>query len=299
MGSTDPRHALRATRIAGWNHIGAAFPARARIASACDVILFCAGVGLAAEAAAVSMPLEADASIASGFFSQANFGSDTHLAVSGGWSAGSFDINDALLKFDLSPLPNGTAGADVEKATLLIWVSAAAASSGNPNHNLINVSAVNSEWSETAVTFNDRPAIGAPFATIPVTGTLDNRYIAIDVTQQVRTWLDVPGSNYGIEVFPDVGQDPRRVSFQVRMDSRENPAHPPIVDITLVGGDSVGPAAPPGVLATIQVGAITGAPGCAVAASNVGTSSPAVFSFMRQLARQVRRVLPALQVLAE
>jgi hypothetical protein len=252
-----------------------------------SAILFCVALGVASNAAAVLAPIQADASIDSAS-PQTNYGTNTSLTV-GGYRGPSNDYQHSLLKFDLSLLPNGLTGADVEKATMFIWVSAVSnfgASTATPK-NVINVSAVNSSWLETGVvikgvttgvTFQNQPAIGTPFARIAIGDVAANQYIAIDVTQQARTWLDIAGTSYGIELIPEFDPSGKNVSFTVTMDSRENGGHPPFVDITVFGGD--GPAGPPGASATVQVGStVTGAPGAAAVVSNAGTSSAAVLNF--------------------
>ena len=255
-----------------------------------SAILFCVGFGVASNAVAVLAPIQGDASIDS-IALKTNYGNDTKLQI-GGSKNPPTDYRQTVLKFDLSLLPNGTAGADVEKATMFIWVSAVSNPGGAGNtvpKNMINVSAVNSSWLETGVvtkdtntgvTFQNQPAIATPFTTISVADVPASQYLAIDLTQQVRGWLDTPGSNYGIELVPDFDHTTINASFLVTMDSRENPGHPPIVDITLLSGDAVGPAGPPGAAATIQVGStVTGAPGTAAVVSNGGTSSAALLNF--------------------
>src|SRR6478752_8006371 len=86
------------------------FRAQATLARLFDVILFCLGMGLAANAAAVLAPVQADASIDS-IAPKTNYGNDTKLQI-GGSKNPPTDYRQTLLKFDLSLLPNGTAGAD-------------------------------------------------------------------------------------------------------------------------------------------------------------------------------------------
>lgn len=272
------------TLAAGSTRFDPAPRARSGLARLCDLIVICLWGMVATNATAVVAPVQADASI-SNSAPDGNSGAAAKLVVSG---AGSVDTR-TLLSFELSPLPNGLVGADIEKATLFVWVGEigpVAARTYTSVRGNISVVAVNSPWLETAtskttpgVTFNSRPAIGTTIASLSVPGMRVNQYVAIDLTAQVRSWLNTPGSNYGIELLPDLASDPN-TNFVVNMDSHENPGHPPFVDITLAGADATGPAGPPGAAATIRVGAtITGVPGSAAIVSNVGTSSAAIFNF--------------------
>jgi hypothetical protein len=217
-------------------------------------------VALSGPALATTSPVQADT-----FFSSAakntNYGDNVGLKVSA--------TQSALVQFDLSTLPAGTEAADVEKASVLLWVNAVSMPGS------MRVLAVTSAWSENSVTYNTRPTTAAVLATVTLPAT--EHYVVVDVTAQVKSWLANPGSNRGIE-FVAVGT----TSFQ--LDSKENAGVSPTLDVTLLldgapgaqgpKGDTgiAGPAGPAGVAGaagpagpvgpTGQIGA-TGATGIA------------------------------------
>ena len=186
-----------------------------------------------------------------------NYGSTNNLLVNQNASA--------LVRFDLDTLPPGTVGLDVEKATVLMWVN------NVPLGGSIAVFALTSPWQEATVTYNTQPGLSAqPIATLPIVAAMERQYVAIDVTAQVRSWLDTPGTNHGLAIR---AAGPVSVAF----DSKENVGIPATLDVTLLSGGSAGP---PGPAATIAVGTtVTGAPGSAASVSNGGTSSAAVLNF--------------------
>ena len=160
-----------------------------------------------------------------------NYGGANNLLVNQNMSA--------LVRFDLGTLPPGTVGLDVEKATVLLWVN------NVPLAGSVTVFATTSPWNEATVTFNTQPGSSAlPIASLPIAVGMERQYIAFDVTEQVRSWLDTAGSNHGL-LLKAAG--PVSVAF----DSKENVGIPATLDITLLSGGSAGP---PGAAATIAVG---------------------------------------------
>ena len=142
----------------------------------------------------------------------------------------------AFLQFDFSTLPAGTTGDKVAKATLLLWVNRIGMSGA------IDIQAVTSPWSESTVTFNTQPTVGAVLQTVPV--TVGGQYLAVDVTTQVRSWLDLAGTNQGLALVP-ASDWPATTIF---LDSKENTntSHAAQLDIVLVKGGTPGPAGPAG-----------------------------------------------------
>lgn len=88
------------------------------------------------------------------------------------------------LKFDLASL----AGKDISRAVLRIKV-ANDASSAVQSINMVD----NNAWTETGLTYNNRPALGSAVASF--TSPLANTWIEIDVTSQVLAargqWLSL------------------------------------------------------------------------------------------------------------
>ncbi|BDI29747.1 hypothetical protein CCAX7_17980 [Capsulimonas corticalis] len=107
-----------------------------------------------------SSPL-ADANVHDGSYAKNNFGSQTALHVQTSAKAGSNEI--AYLKFDLTALP-----ATISSATLRLYgsnptsgYSGAATASGVSNNS----------WTESGVTWNNRPAVGSALSSATVTHT--------------------------------------------------------------------------------------------------------------------------------
>src|SRR5438552_7411257 len=83
----------------------------------CASLLFCVWSGLAPYAAATLAPIQADSSVRympgpGNTHVNDNYGTLDHLVVASGGTGRAF------VRFDLSTMPAGTTGADVEKATL-------------------------------------------------------------------------------------------------------------------------------------------------------------------------------------
>ncbi len=216
------------------------------------------GMGLTLNATATLAPNQGDTYINSAS-PGTKYGTANNLQVS--------TTTSTLVKFDLATLPAGTIGLDVEKATVLLWVNNVT-TAGN-----VTVYAITSPWAESSVTYNLQPGLGAPIATVPVTTAMEAQYLAIDVTAQVRSWLDNPGSNHGLQLKTSLAAP----FASLRLDSKENVGIPATLDITLLNTGAAGPA---GAAATIAVGAtVTGAAGTAATVTNSGTSSAALLTF--------------------
>jgi Collagen triple helix repeat (20 copies) len=186
---------------------------------------------------------------------------DTHLAVTNAGTSVAVNvnaINKALLNFDLSTLPAGITSADIAKATLVFFVKTV------PTGGLLQVSPLTSAWTENA-TSSTAPTSGLPLATsAPI--SKGNTYFAIDVTNLVLNWVDVPASNKGLALDP-VGQT------SLTFDSKEaiQTSHPAYIEIALKGPAGAvghvgaigpqGPQGPQGVPGSPGSNGFNGAPG--------------------------------------
>ena len=155
-----------------------------------------------------------------------NFGTNPNLVVSA--------TNTGYLKFKLTPtLPTGTAGSDVSKATLKIYV-------GNVSvPGTIDVVQVADNWSEKTITARTAPALADLLATgVSIDASRKGQYLLIDVTGAVKNWLDT-SNNYGLAL---VGHDATSVTF----DSKENSqtSHEPELVVAL--NSRMGPQGPQG-----------------------------------------------------
>ena len=183
---------------------------------------------------------------------------DTHLAVTNAGTSVAVNVNannKALLNFDLSTLPAGITSADIAKATLVFFVKTV------PTGGQLQVSPLTSAWTENA-TISTSPSTGLPQATsAPI--SKGNTYFAIDVTNLVLNWIDVPASNNGLALDP-LGQT------SLTFDSKEaiQTSHPAYIEIALKGPagavghvGAIGPQGPQGVPGISGSNGLNGAPG--------------------------------------
>jgi len=173
------------------------------------------------------------------------------------------NVTKTLLRFDLSALPSGVAAADVTKATLYFWANTVTAAGA------LQISPATSAWTETGVTWNTAPTLGAPAAINIPAPSPSGYYISVDVTNTVKDWVTTPAINFGLVVEPDAGSP----STSVAIDSKENisTSHPAYIDIALSGAGAAGPTGPTG---ATGAGGPTGPTGASGAAGPTGPSGP-------------------------
>ncbi len=171
-----------------------------------------------------------------------------------------------LVQFDLSVLPNGTAGAQVSRATLSLFVDKV----GAPG--VINIDVANYPWSEIAVNGINPPAAGAAILDGISIGTASaGSYLTVDVTQAVKNWLDHLAQNSGFLISPG------NPAVSVFFDSKENTStsHPALLSITLVG-----PAGPAGATGATGATGAQGPPGTGSNILPVGSAGAPSLSFV-------------------
>ena len=188
-------------------------------------------------------PVAADTYVSTGFPAN-NFGGLANLNVGGG--------NQTLIRFNTTvAVPAGSLSGDISKAVLWVWVNKINTAGA------IDVSAAASAWGETTVTQGTAPLAGAFIAgAVPVPSA--GNYIAIDVTNAVKTWVDLPAQNNGFLITASAAQP----TTSIFLDSKENAStsHEPILEIILVGGGGTpGPTGPTG--PTGATGAASTVPG--------------------------------------
>ena len=178
---------------------------------------------LALPAQALDAPLAADAHISS-VQPGLNFGALPTLNVGGG--------STALMQFDLSTLPAAVTPAKLVKASLLLWVNRV----GTPG--TVELQTVMSGWSENGVSAATAPVLGGPGSGTLVPVGAAGQFVAVDVTAQVKGWINNPGSNFGLALAPAL-QAPGTIAF---FDSKENTAtgHVARLDLTLADQGPVG-----------------------------------------------------------
>jgi hypothetical protein len=161
----------------------------------------------------LTAPTVADATI-NAASPTSNFGATTALNSASGQSA--------LVEFALSVLPTNSVSSDVNQATLIFW----------PNHvgpsGNIDVTQITSQWSESTVTYNTAPSVGAIQGTLSVTAA--SQWVTLDVTGLVKAWIADPSTNYGLQLSPSAGS-----AASVSFDSKEstNTKHPGQISIVL------------------------------------------------------------------
>ena len=116
---------------------------------------------------------------------------------------------NAYLAFDFSSLPEGTTGAGISKAVLMLWVSKVTV----PGK--VAVTRLQSAWSEATIVHTNAPLLGTS-EVADITITKANQFITIEVTQLVKDTLDFRYANYGLAIVP---QD---TAVNVAFDSKES-----------------------------------------------------------------------------
>jgi len=149
-----------------------------------------------------------------------NSGELSNLNVGNGYTA--------LVQFDLSTLPAGTAASQVSRATLRLYCNRADAPGS------VQAQMVDGPWTESAVTYATLPQLGPVVQTAQVAGA--GEFVTFDVTSAVQGWVGAPGTNFGLALIASTGA-------AVQFDSKENDqtAHAPQLDIALVGNGTPGP----------------------------------------------------------
>lgn len=213
-------------------------------------------------------------------------------------NSASVGTTKAYIKFQLqSSLPANIAAANVEKATLKLFLSTATNPSG-----AIDIYPVTGSWTESTLSPSSPPTISSTaFATGIAVGKA-NSFLVVDVTQLVKEWLNGPSNggiaNDGIALVADTS------SSYVVFDSKEGvvTSHEPRLEIVLANNGPQGPAGPtgpqgptgasgstgnpgpagaPGTAATVQVGTTLTVPaGTPASVLNGGNSNAAVLNFL-------------------
>src|SRR5205823_800477 len=145
--------------------------------------------------------------------------------------------------------PSPLTGADVDKASLILFVDGLGASGS------IDVRQVTSAWDEGTISGTSEPTIGSTVTTF--TPTAARKFVVIDITTLVQAWLDTPTTNHGIALAPTTPGGGVSVSF----DSKENgqTSHDPALEVTLIAPD--GPTGPTGATGATGATGPTGSTG--------------------------------------
>src|SRR5580704_4096093 len=170
-----------------------------------------------------------------------NFGTATTITVGSSGSIG-------LVQFDLTQLPAGVTAAQIQKATLTLFLDHVN-TGGSINIDTVSAS---TPWGELTVTGNSGISQGIAVNTSVMTNTADT-FIATDATAAVKSWIAAPSTNNGFMMQANA-------TTSVQFDSKENTStsHPATLTIVLV---SNGPTGATGSSGTNGVNGATGATG--------------------------------------
>jgi len=159
------------------------------------------------------------------------YGTQPILSVRG--AAGGAALKRSFLKFDLSALPAGITGADVQKATLRLFVSRLTIPGS------FDIFKVTAGWDETTITDQTAPSVEGGVAT-GVRIDQGKVFVTVDLTNLVMDWLNGAIPNYGIAILPNTE------GIIVDFDSKESitTSHEPRLEIVLRGVQ--GPQGPQG-----------------------------------------------------
>jgi hypothetical protein len=191
-----------------------------------------------------------------------NFGTAITITVGSSSSVG-------LVQFDLTQLPAGVTAAQIQKATLTLFLDHVN-SGGTINVDTVSAS---TPWGELTVTGNSGISPGNAVATAVPTATTDT-FISMDATAAVRGWITAPGSNNGFMVLANG-------TTSVQFDSKENTttSHPATLTIVLASSGptgatgATGPMGPTGSTGSNGINGANGAPGAPGAAGPTGAGS--------------------------
>lgn len=175
--------------------------------------------------------------------------------------------DQGLLQFDFSTLPAGTTAAKVSSAMLRLFVSRI----GTPGS--VDIFAANGAWMETTVTGSGYPTPGTLIApAVPVNTAF--AYVAVDVTAQVKAWLN-GATNNGFLIVANPS------STFVFFDTKESQStsHPAVLEVNLFGPagsmGATGPTGPAGATGSTGATGMTGSTGAtSTVAGPTGPTGP-------------------------
>lgn len=208
---------------------------------------------------AQTAPVVQDSWVATNPATATNYGSAVTINVGGA----STDV--ALVQFDLSTLPAGTTAANIDKATLTLFVNKLTAAGS------VNIAIANGVWTESTLTGLNAPVAGATVASGVSIGAVDS-YVSVDATAAVEAWLTATANN-GFIITPN------DAVVNVAFDSKESTttSHPAVLTITLKATGLTGATGATG--ATGPIGPIgptgaNGANGATGANGAIGATGP-------------------------
>jgi hypothetical protein len=225
--------------------------------------LACMGSGLLAFSAhAVQVLVESDAYVSEAQPAN-NFGAVGVLSV--GPKASSF------LRFNLDVLPTSLKSSDVDKVTLVLWANKISLAT-QADVAAFDVLTVIEPWQEGGVVQQRSPRTSAANLPTNVRVPAAGQFVLVDVTQEVKQWIDNPTSNHGLALVPTLN-----AGGTLFFDSKENAStgREARLELVLKTQGPQGPMGPSGGTGPRGPTGATGLKGDAGPAGPTGATGPA------------------------
>lgn len=152
--------------------------------------------------------------------------------------------SSSLLRFGMEVLPADLTSSDVEKVTLILWVNKLSVPAP-ADAAAFEVLSILEPWQENAVVQQAAPLLGASGVLGQTRVSAAGQFAYVDVTQEVKRWIDNPASNFGIALTSALNS-----GATVFFDSKENSAtgREPRLELVLKTQGPVGPMGPVGAM---------------------------------------------------
>jgi uncharacterized repeat protein (TIGR01451 family) len=138
-------------------------------------------------------------------------------------------ITRGLVKFDVSSIPAGTS---ISKATLYLYL-AGSCDTSNRAHT-VTVYRTNANWSESSVTWNNRPGYAETYSSSTIYSRNFGWY-SFDVTGLVRGWVNGSFSNYGLMLRGPEGSGSSSARLTFVTHDYSGTTYDPSISITYAG----------------------------------------------------------------
>jgi hypothetical protein len=110
-------------------------------------------------------------------------------------------VSRALLRFDLTPLPDSGQGSTLDTAFVRLVYDEGF---GDPQSLTVTVHRVLAPWGENIVSVDSLfPAISPALDTVSLAVSVTGDSTSVPLTELTRFWLDRPDSNFGMALVPD------------------------------------------------------------------------------------------------
>lgn len=186
-------------------------------ASSLDVALSGIAVSTPPAPRTISIAPEADAHVAEDD-PATNFGASQLLSV----QAASSSEHQTFLRFSLSALPTG---ATITEATVRLYLESAPAQT-----RLYELRRVDASWTESGITWNNRPAVAGSVTESVWTGTTSGAFMMFDVTADISLLLSRSNDGWRIADAGPVPGSTQEGTFR----SQEAATRRPVLVVTYV-----------------------------------------------------------------